>query len=136
MGVKHTFNNLDARPDKVEPGIYPATIKSAEEKVSKNGNDMIDITWELENSLWVYDHLVFTTKTGFKVDTFLKAIGKTPPKGVGAEVEIVADELVGLRAFIELGIEPAEGPYDERNKVNRYVTDKGVPPTGAEDNLF
>ena len=51
MPITHTFNDLDARPDKVEPGVYPATIIKAEEKVSKQGNDMIDIVWELENKL-------------------------------------------------------------------------------------
>jgi len=125
MPITHTFNDLDARPDKVEPGVYPAIIIKAEEKVSKQGNDMIDIVWELENKLWIFDHLVFTPKTGFKVDTFLKSIGKAPTKG--EDVEIVADELVGCRAFIELGIEPANGPYDERNRIDHYVTDKGVP---------
>jgi len=33
MSVKHTFGDEDNRPDFVEAGVYPATIKRTEEKI-------------------------------------------------------------------------------------------------------
>jgi hypothetical protein len=127
MAIKHTFGNKDNIPDLMEPGVYPATIIDAEEKVSKSsGNDMIEIVWELDNGLRVYDYLVFSEKTAFKVDTLLKATGNAPDTA-GVNVELAADEMVGWRAFVELRVEPAEGSYAAKNKVARYVTDKGQP---------
>jgi len=133
MSVKHTFGDEDNRPDFVEAGVYPATIKKAEEKISKSsGNDMIEILWQLENGCTIFDYLTFSEKSAFKADTFLKATGHAPKKG--DEVEINADEIVGYRAFLDLVIEPAVKDkdtdaviYPAKNKVSKYVTDKGVP---------
>jgi len=126
MPIKHTFGDEDNRPDAMPPGVYPATIKSAEEKVSKSsGNDMIEIVWQLENGLTIFDYLTFGPKTLFKVDTFLKATGHAPEKG--KEVEINAEDIIGRRAFLDLRVED-EPQYGKKNKVNKYVTDRGIPP--------
>lgn len=127
MSVKHQFNDLDARPDFVPADKYAATIVKAEEKLSKQGNDMLTLTWELDkNKLWLFDHLVFIPKTAWRVDTFLKAIGQAPAKG--EEVEINAEELVGCKATLELEVEPevkdtATGAviYPAKNKVVKYL---------------
>jgi len=132
MSIKHVYSDLDNRPDCVEPGVYPATIKDAEEKTSKSsGNDMIAIEWLLENGLLVFDYLTFGPKTAYKVDTFLKSVGMSPEKG--ETVEINADELIGKRAFIEVKIEPASGDYPAKNKVDKYCVDKGQPKALPED---
>ncbi len=135
MSVHHTFNDLDNRPDCVTPGQYPATIIKAEEKLSKQGNDMIALTWELNgNKLWVFDHIVFLPTSAWKVDTFLKAIGHAPEKG--KEVEIKADELVGCKAILELEVEPAAGTYPAKNKVAKYLAPTSAPQEKQSDEPF
>ena len=126
MTIRHTFGDEDNRPDAMPAGVYPATIKDAEEKISKSsGNDMIEIVWALESGLLVFDYLTFGPKTAFKVDTFLKAVGLAPEKG--ADVEIVAADLIGKQAFLDLIIEPGTCEYRAKNKVNKYVCEKGTP---------
>ena len=119
MGIKHTYSGEDQKFDVLDAGTYPATIIEAIEKVSKNGNDMIEIVFETEGGHRIYDYLVFTEKTAFKVDAFISAIGKAPQKG--KEVELTADELVGVELNIEVEIEPANGSYAAKNKVARYI---------------
>jgi hypothetical protein len=91
--ITHKFSGEDNRPDVVEPGVYPATIKGAREGISKAGNEQIELVWELESGHVIYDYLTFTAKTGFKIDSFLKSIGMAPAKG--AEIEIDAGDLIG-----------------------------------------
>jgi hypothetical protein len=124
--IKHHYDDLDNRPDAVEPGVYPATIKNATEKISKSsGNEMLEIVWQLENGLLVFDYLTFGEKTAYKVDTFLKSVGKQPEKG--KEIELNAEEMTGWRAFIDLRVEDDQ-QFGKKNKVNKYCTDKGQPP--------
>jgi len=131
--VKYMYGEGDNKPDIMEAGDYPATIQSAEEKISSNNNNMIELVWELENGCTILDYLVFTPKTKDKVDSFIKSIGIAPEKG--AEMNIVAEALEGKRAYINVGIEP-ENKNEEtgavvwpaKNKVAWYLCDKGVPP--------
>lgn len=127
MPITHVFNDEDNKPDAVEPGVYAATIEEVTEKVSKSsGNEMLEIVWRLDiNGLLVYDYLVFSEKTGFRVDTLLKATGHAPAKG--ETIEINACDLSGWRAFIELKIED-DPKHGKKNKVVKYVTNEGQPP--------
>jgi len=130
--IRHEYNDLDNRPDNVDPGVYPATIRNAEEKISKSsGNDMIEIEWLLENGLIIFDYLTFGPKTAYKVDTFLKCVDMSPDKG--KTIEINADELIGKRAFIDLKIEPASDDYPAKNKVSKYCTNEGQPKDLPKD---
>ena len=123
---KHVFGDEDNRPDVVEPGVYPATIKEAKEKIAKSsGNEMLEIIWQLENGLLVWDYLTFSAKTAYKIDTLLKATGHAPNKG--EEIELKGDDMVSWRAFLDLRVED-DPQFGKKNKVNKYVTDKGVPP--------
>ena len=123
MSIMHQFNDEDNRPDFVKPGKYAATIVDAEEKISKSsGNEMIELEWELDQPApHIWDYLTFSAKMAWKIDTFLKSIGKQPKKG--EEVKINAEDLVGLRAFIHLEIED-DNRGSKRNRVIKYITDK------------
>jgi len=134
MSIKYLYGAEDNAPSIAEEGEYPATIRDAEEKTSKAGNSMIEIVWLLESGATIYDYLVFSPKTAYKIDQFLSAIGIAPEKG--KELEIVAGALEGKRAYIDVVIEPANKDEDtgkviwpEKNKVANYVCDKGVPPS-------
>jgi len=119
MGIKHTYSGEDQKFDVLAAGTYPATIISAVEKVSKSGNDMIELILETKGGNHIYDYLVFVENAAFRVDAFISAIGKAPQKG--KEVELTADELVGVELNIEVEIEPANGSYAAKNKVARYI---------------
>lgn len=126
MSVRHIFGDEDNRPDAVEPGVYPATIKKATEKIAKSsGNEMIEIIWAIDGGPDVFDYLTFGPKTAYKVDTFLKATETAPKKG--EEIEIKANAIEGLRAYLDLRVED-DPQFGRKNKVNKYVTDKGQPP--------
>jgi len=127
---KHVYNAEDNRPDIMPPGVYPVTVREAEDQISKSsGNEMIKVTLELENGNWVFDYLTFGSKQGekIKIDTFITATGQAVTKG--EEVDLKAAECVGKRAFVELSIEHDEnGKYPDKNRVSKYITDKGQPP--------
>ena len=123
--IKHTYSDLDNRPDCVEPGVYPATIKTATEKISKSsGNEMLEIIWSVDKGPDVFDYVTFGPKTAYKVDTLLKATGHAPTKG--EEVELKAEDMTGWRAFLDLRIED-DPQFGKKNKVSKYMTDRGVP---------
>lgn len=126
MPIHHKFDDRDNMPDFVEAGVYPATIIEAEEKISKSsGNEMIELKWQLDSPApHIWDYLTFGEKMGWKVDTFLKSTATQPEKGI--EIEISAEKLVGLRAFIQLAVED-DSRGGKRNKVAKYITDKGQP---------
>ncbi len=127
MAIKHQFNDEDNRPDAVEPGVYPATIKEAKEKLSKSsGNEMLEIIWQLENGCLIFDYVTFGPKTAYKVDTLLKSTGHAPAKG--EEVELKAEDMTGWRAFLDLRIED-DPQFGKKNKVGKYMTDRGTPET-------
>lgn len=133
MAIKHTFNDEDNRPDAVEPGVYLATIKTATEKISKSsGNEMLEIIWVVDGGPDVFDYVTFSPKTAYKVDTLLKSTGHAPKKG--EEVELKAEDMTGWRAFLELRVED-DPQYGRKNKVSKYITDKGVPEAPKEPDL-
>jgi hypothetical protein len=126
MSIRHTYGDEDNRPDAVPAGVYTATIKSACEKISKaSGNEMLEIIWAVDGGPDVFDYVTFGPKTAYKVDTLLKATGNAPAKG--EEVELKAEDMTGWRAFLDLRIED-DPQFGRKNKVSKYVTDKGVPP--------
>ncbi|MFA5153479.1 MAG: DUF669 domain-containing protein [Clostridia bacterium] len=127
MSIRHQFNDEDNRASFVKPGVYPATIVRAEETISKaSGNEMIKLAWKLDTPAdWVWDYLTFSSKTTWRVNTFLKACGIAPEKG--NDIELVADELVGLHALLELEIEEDRNGQT-RNRVARYVAEESEVP--------
>ena len=123
--IKHTYSDPDNRLNAVEADVYPATIKTATEKISKSsGNEMLEIIWAVDNGPDVFDYVTFGPKTAYKVDTLLKATGHAPAKG--EEVELKAEDMTGWRAFLYLRVED-DPQFGRKNKVSKYCTDKGVP---------
>lgn len=126
--IKYIFQ--DSGNELLQPGIYAATIVAAEEKISRAGNETIELTWRTdEPGPAIYDYLVFSQKTAFRIDQFLKATGHAPEKG--KEIEIIAENLIGWRAWIKVEVESGGEKFADRNRISRYVTeyeDKLVPP--------
>lgn len=98
-------------------GDYQFEVVNAEEKRSKAGNDMIELTLSIEGSK-VYDNLVFTEKAFWKVDQFLKSVGAHP--GEGKSIDVEADDCVGQRGTVTLRVGKSDKGND-RNEVDCYT---------------
>lgn len=125
--VMHTFDGEDNRPDYIAAGMYSATVVDAIEGISQAGNDKIQITWEIDKPKWkVWDTLVFTKNSRWKVDAFLVAVGMAPAKG--KEVDITPETVIGARAYVQIAVDPPDANGKVWNSVARYIMDKGLPP--------
>ena len=104
-----------ARPDHVPAGDYTVEVLNAEESVSKNGNDMIELKLRVhpEGSV-LFDSLVFTPKAFWKIDAFRAATGErvVPDE----EVTLEPDNLIGRTGRARLIVEE----YNERKR-NKVV---------------
>ena len=109
-----------ARLGYVPAGDYTVEVLEAEESVSKNGNDMIELKLRVQpEGPFFFDALVFTPKAFWKVDAFRAATGETvvPEE----DVVITPGRLVGRTGRARLGVEE----YDQRKR-NKVVA--WLPP--------
>lgn len=116
----------------VEPGFYPCRIHNAEEKTSRNGNDMIELTIWVEADTGfcsIIENLVATEKAAWKIDQFVYATtGKkvTP----GEPLVLVPASLIGKRCWVQV----EDQPYTDKNgqqrtgsTVKRFYYEGDVP---------
>lgn len=107
-------------------GKYPFRVLDANQQRSKAGNDMIELKLDFYdddgNSSTVWDFLVFTEKSVWKVDHFLKSCGMHP--GEGQEIDLNPNEFIGFEGMGELRIGKTDKGV-ERNEVAAYTWDEG-----------
>jgi len=119
------FSNVKGL-EPIPVGAYTASITSAERKTSQAGNEMINLQWKVSGGKYdgriVFDSMVFTEKTLWRVKAALIALGYS--KTFSGEVD--PDQLVGKTATILVEIEVGRGtdqetgePYPDRNRVRR-----------------
>jgi hypothetical protein len=118
-----------SRPDFVAAGDYTVEILNAEESVSKQGNDMIELKLRVEPAGSIlFDSLVFTPNAFWKIDAFRAATGeKVVPD---EEVSIECDDLIGRTGRARLVVEEYNGR--KRNKVAAWLLSQPAAP-GAEN---
>jgi hypothetical protein len=117
-----------ARPDFVDPGEYQVEVVNAEETVSQKGHDMIELKLRVQPSgASLFDHLVFTETSFWKIDAFRAATGENVLSG--EEVEIHADDLIGRTGRARLIVEEFSGR--KRNKVAAWIAPQPVAPASA-----
>ena len=107
-----------SRPDFVPAGDYTVEVLNAEESVSKQGNDLIELKLKIEPSGAIcFDNLVFTPNAFWKIDAFRASTGEkvTPDE----EVSIECDELIGRTGRARLVVEEYNGR--KRNKVAAWL---------------
>ncbi|MBC2593757.1 DUF669 domain-containing protein [Ruficoccus amylovorans] len=134
--MKYTSQNADNLPRFVPNGDYLVTVIEASETLSKAGDDMIKLKLEVEgHGVHLYDYLVATEASFWKIDTFRKAIGDRVVEG--EEVELAAAALEGRQGHARLRIEEYQGK--KSNKVELWITDrvptatlKATPPATAQ----
>lgn len=141
--MKYVSKNAENLPRIVKAGDYLLTVIEAVEAVSKNsGEDMIKLALEVEgHGCRLFDYLVASESSAWKIDTFRKAIGDAVVEG--EEVELHASKLVGRRGYARLKVETYNGK--DSNKVDFWITDRkpaaavakpGTPapaPTGTKE---
>jgi hypothetical protein len=87
---------------------------------------MIKLHLEVEgHGCRLFDYLVASESSAWKLDTFRKAIGEAVVEG--EEVELHAARLVGRRGYARLKVETYQGK--DSNKVEFWLTDHA--PAGA-----
>ena len=115
-----------SRPDFVPAGDYIVEILNAEESVSKQGNDLIELKLRIEPSGAIcFDNLVFTQNAFWKIDAFRAATGETVVPD--EEVNIECDDLIGRTGRARLVVEEYNGR--KRNKVAAWLVSSTPSPT-------
>ena len=125
-------------PSRKEP--YPAKVIKATDKVSKSGNEMIEITLSIfaddGTSRFVTDYLMAAMM--HKLFHFAEATGLMDAYGAGT---ICAGDCEGREVFVKLGIDPAKGEFAAKNVVKDYISPKSearheavnMPPSPPAD---
>lgn len=100
-------------------------VIDAKEDTSKGGNDMFKLTLRVihdngREGPALFDYLVFSESSFWKVDIFLKAVGQNYEEG--SSIELHADEMIGLQARARLGVSEFNGKRS--NKVEAYLVEE------------
>lgn len=119
--MKYVSQNADNLPRFVPNDDYLVTVIEASETFSKAGDEMIKLKLEVEkHGVHLYDYLVATESSFWKIDTFRKAIGEAVIEG--QEVELNAGDLEGRQGYARLKVEEYQGK--KNNKVEMWLTDR------------
>lgn len=119
--MKYVSQNADNLPRSLPNGDYLVTVIESSETFSKAGDEMIKLKLEVEeHGVHLYDYLVATESSFWKIDTFRKAIGEAVIEG--EEVELNATDLEGRQGYARLKVEEYQGK--KNNKVEMWLTDR------------
>lgn len=103
-------------------GLYDFEVLEAKERVSKNGNDMIEVNLKLYDtegrSFRLFDYLVSSEGMAFKVRHFSSSIGLLAQYEAG---ELAAHDCTGKAGRCQVGIQKAKDGYPAKNIVTDYL---------------
>ena len=132
----------------VEPGKYQVEITKSVEGTSQvkpdgtGGNPMIKLTCRVKlpdgtNGPELKEYLTFTAKAAWKIDQVRQALGQAVVPG--EEVNIEAEDFVGMTAWVVLGEEAGStNPNARFNTIEKWIEAKqtakpAAKPTKPED---
>jgi hypothetical protein len=105
----------------VPEGVYDFVVVDANDKKSQNGNEKIELQLIIKGPEGqehrIYDNLVFTPNSNWKIDQFRIATGETLVKG--QSVEFDATDCLDRTGKCYVIVDKYEGR--ERNKVGDYL---------------
>ena len=98
-------------------GVYDALVESAEEKVSKKGNPMIEVTVKVygDKEIVVKDWLLPETT---KLINFCESAGLQNEYNAG---ELTDRSCRQRNLGVKIDVEPAQGEYSPKNKIVGYT---------------
>jgi hypothetical protein len=129
--MKYTSSSEAPKSYHLPAGDYSVTIVEASETVSRStGADMIKLTLDAESadgtqSAKLFDYLVATPGSAWKIDAFRRALGYEVVQG--EPVELHAEDLVGRALRARLKVEEFNGR--QNNKVDAWL-----PPLATSGN--
>lgn len=126
MAISYTAGNPSTKDFHVAPGDYKLKVIEAEEDTSKAGNDMIKLKLRIIKSDGgdgpaLFDYLVFSESSLWRVDAFLKSCDQHPGEGVKVDIDPTA--IIGWECEAKLAVDDYDGK--KSNKVAAYLFDEG-----------
>ena len=124
--MRHEFQDREGF-EIVPEGVYLISVAEATEKMSKQGNDMLELKCAVNgHAAVVWDYLTAGEKTAWKIDVFLKATGHAPAKG--QVVDLDAESVKGWYGWAEISVGKTNStPPRDRNELVRWLTDRPLP---------
>ena len=118
------YKNSETSREVIKPGEYEGEITSARLGISSNGNDMLVVGIQPEDSnTSIRDHIVFSAKAKWKVRQFLDCFDLAPEDDEdGSQMEIDDDfvsDLIGKVGTVRVGVESYNGI--KRNRIVEYL---------------
>lgn len=101
----------------ITAGIHRLEVVEAVDKLSKAGNEMIEIKLQSEAGGTIRDFLVFSTKAAFKLRQFLEAAGKELQ--TGERINLTSDQCMDLKPMWALVAPDEENP--QYMKIRKYL---------------
>jgi hypothetical protein len=107
-------------------GFYDFEVETAEEAVSRAGNEMLKLKVLIFNDAGhkrvVFEYLL--SNQTWKIKAFAEAVGALDAYERG---ELEAEMMAGRTGRAKVGIEPAQNGYEAKNKVVAYIAGKAAP---------
>lgn len=109
----------------IPDGEYPFEVSSADDKVSKAGNDMIELWLRvyLDNGKFVQIPDYLMEKMEFKLRHACDACGIIDKYESG---ELDASDFEGKSGYVKIGTQPANGDWPAKNTVKDYILKDGT----------
>jgi len=120
----------------MKAGVYPFTVSTAKEEVSKSGNDMIKLNLEVFDkegkSHYVFDYLLEIVAG--KLFSFCVSTGMEQKYHAGI---LTSYDCIDKSGYVEIEIKkgnenPQGGTYPDKNNVKKYI----VKPAGAVPSVY
>lgn len=126
------YDPKDAEYPVLDPGEYTAVLDSAEEKVSKKGNPMLECQWRIiigSREVVVTDYIV-NPATLFRLKAMAEAFGQLNAFEAGTFDPF---QFVGKAVQVTLEIEKQDG-YAPKNRIRKFTAIKDYVQYDAPPN--
>jgi hypothetical protein len=120
----------------MKAGTYPFTVSNAKDKISKNGNDMIELNLEVFDkegrAFHIFDYLLEAIPQ--KLFAFCVSTGMEQKYHSGSLESL---DCIGKSGYVEVEVQkgsanPQGGTYPDKNNVKKYI----VKPVGAVPDIY
>ena len=126
-GISINLAGVEAGGRKVPEGEYIVEVTSFEEKESSNGNPGLSWKWKVVEGDYkgatIWDNTSLLPQALWRLKNLLDCLGID----TSGEVNLVAKEILGKRALVEISIETYQGK--ERSRITQFL--KGVGGSGT-----